>query len=117
MSYLSPYLQPTYIDFPILSHHIMSMAFTVTASAACDSTPGYEHKIVNCTCILVASQSNGTLCPHDSFQEEDLVELCVGLGQVQLGGVLQLSETEALIAFPSTSELMAVIHLLGVATT
>ena len=45
----------------------------------CDSTLGYGHEIVNHICILVATQGNGTLFPHDSFKEEDLVELCVGL--------------------------------------
>ena len=93
------------------------MASTVTASVAHDSTLGDEHKIANCTCILVATQSNGTPFPHDSFQDEDLVELCVGLGQAHSDGMLWLLETEVVITFQSTSELMAVTCLFGVATT
>ena len=53
-----------------------------------DSTLGDEHELANCICILVATHGDGTLFSHDSFQEEDLVELCMGLGQAHLEGVL-----------------------------
>ena len=80
MSHLSPYLDPTYIDFPILIHPIMSTTSTVTASVACDLTLGNGHKIVNQICILVTIHGDETPFSHNSFQEEDLVELCMGLG-------------------------------------
>ena len=50
-------------------------------------------------CILVAILGDGTLFPHDSFQEEDLVELCIDWGQAHPEGVLQLWETEAVLLF------------------
>ena len=59
----------------------MPIASTVTALAVCDFTLVDEHEKVNHICILVATQGNGIPFPHDSFQEEDLVELCVGLGR------------------------------------
>ena len=93
----------------------MSTASTVTTSAVCDSTLGDEHKIANCICILVATQGDSTPFPHDSFQEEDLVELCIGLSQTHPEGVLQLLETEAVLTFQSTSEMMAAVYPFGAA--
>ena len=58
----------------------MSMTSTATTSVACHSTLGDENELANHICILVATHGNGTLFSHDSFQEEDLVELCMGLG-------------------------------------
>ena len=86
---------------------------TVTTLLACDSTLGNEHKITKHICILVATQGDGTPFPHDSFQEEDFVELCMSLGQVHLEGVLWVSQTKAVLTFQSTSEMMAIMHLLG----
>ena len=84
MSHLSPYLCPLYVDFPVLSHPIMSMTSTVTASIMHESTLGNEYKIANCICILVATHWQCIPFSHESLHEEDLVELCVGLGQTQL---------------------------------
>ena len=72
----------------------MSMASKATASAACD-----EHKIANCICILVVTQGDGIPFPHDSLQEEDLVELCIALAQAHLEDVQWLSETKAVLTF------------------
>ena len=99
MSHLSPYLHPTYIDLPALSNPIMSTASTATALVVCDLTLGNKHEIANCICILVATLGDGTPFPHNSFLEEDLVELCVGLGKAHQEGVLQLLETEAVLMF------------------
>ena len=74
MSHLCPYFCPAYVDFPILSHHIMSTTSMVGALAVHDSTLGDEHETVNCICILVATHGDGTPFSPDSFQEEDLVE-------------------------------------------
>ena len=88
-----------------------------TVLVACDPTLGNDHDLVNCICILVATHGDGTLFSHDSFQEEDLVELWVGLGQAHMYGVLQISETEALLTFWSTADMMATIGFqLGAAT-
>ena len=77
----------------------MSTASTVTDSAVRDMTLGNELEIANCNGILAHIQGNGTLFCPDSFQEEDVVELCIGLGQVHLEGVLWLSDTEMVLAF------------------
>ena len=77
----------------------MSTTSTETALVACDSTLHDEHKTVNCICILVATHGNGTPFSQDSFQEEDLVELCMGLGQTHQEGVLWLSETKEVLMF------------------
>ena len=92
----------------------MSLTSTATALAAYNFTLGDEHKIANYICILVANHGDSTPFSPDSFQVEDLVELCIGLGQAHLEGVLWISETEAVLAFQSTSKLTAVMHLLGV---
>ena len=115
VSHLSPYLHPAYIDFPILSHTVMSTTSTVTALVVCDSTLGDEHELANPICILVATHGDGTSFSHDSFQEEDLVELCMGLGQAYPEGVLLISETKILLKFQSTIEMSAMTCLLGVA--
>ena len=77
-----------YIEFPILSHPMMSITFTATASAACNPTLGNAHNLANYICILVATHGNGNPFSQDSFQEEHLVELCMGLGQAHLDGML-----------------------------
>ena len=41
--------------------------------------------------------------------------LCMGLGQAHLVGVLSVSETEAVLTFWSTSEMVAMMHLFGMA--
>ena len=87
----------------------MSTAFTVTASAVRDLTLGDELEIVNCISVLAATQGDGTLFHLNSFQEEDLVKLCIGLGQVHQEGVLWLSYTETVLTFCSGSEMMATV--------
>ena len=80
----APTATPIHVNFLVLSHPIMSMASTATTLTAYDLTLGHEYKVVNCICILVAIQDDGTPFSHDSFQEEDLVELCIGLAQAHL---------------------------------
>ena len=77
----------------------MSTTSTVTTSEARDLTLDDELKIVNHICILAATQSDGTLFHPNSFQEEDIVELCIGLGQAHHKGVLQLLDTKMVLAF------------------
>ena len=68
----------------------MSMASAATTSVVHDSNVGDEHEIVNHICILVATQGNGTLFPHNSIQEEDLVAVCIALRQTHMESVLWL---------------------------
>ena len=64
-----------------------------------DPTLGDNTEIANQICILVATQCNGTpLCPT-SFGEEDVVKMCIGLGQEHPEGVLWLSDTQMVLAF------------------
>ena len=77
----------------------MTTTSMVTTSAEMDPTLGDDTEIVNQICVLVTSWGDGTpLCPT-SCKEEDAVKLCVGLGQEHPAGVLQLSDTETVIAF------------------
>ena len=87
----------------------------MTASVANYSTVGNEHELGNSIYILVATHGNGTLFSHDSFQKEDVIELYLDLGQAHPEGLLQISETKALLAFQSTTEMTAVMCLLGAA--
>ena len=109
-----------HISGPISTSHMwtslffqlsMSTTSTRTTSAVRDLTLGDELKITNCTCILVATQGNSTLFHPNSFQEEDIVQLCIGLSQVHVEGVLQLSDTKTVLTFQSSSEMLAVMHL------
>ena len=76
MSHLRPYLHPTYVVSSVLSHFKMSTTSTATASVVQDPTLGNELENVNHICILAATQGDGTLLHPNSFQEEDIVELC-----------------------------------------
>ena len=50
-----------------------------------------------------------------SFREEDATELCIGLGQEHPEGVLQLLDTETVLAFSSGSNMMAALCHFAVA--
>ena len=50
-------------------------------------------------CALAATQGDGSPFHHDSFEEEDLVELCISLDQAHLEGVLWLSDPEVVLVF------------------
>ena len=111
VSHLRPYLHPICVDFPIFSHPIMFMESTATTLAMCDSTLGDEHEIVGLICVLTATQDNDTALHPGSFQEKDIVKLCIGLGQVHLEGMLWLSDTKMVLTFWSSSKMMAVTCL------
>ena len=115
VSHLRPHLYPTYVDLSVFPHFNMSIASTVSTSMLRDLTLGDEPEIMNCIRILAATKGNGTpFCPN-SFQEKDMVKLCIGLGQAHQEGVLQLSNTEMVLVFWSGSEMMAAMHLFTVA--
>ena len=59
-----------------------------------------------------ATQGDGTLLGPNSFKEQDVVKLWIGLGQEHPDGLLQLSDTEVVQAFQSDTNVMAVMcHL------
>ena len=49
--------------------------------------------------LVSCTQSDGTPFPHNSVQEEDLEELCMGLGKAHTEGVLWIMEIEVVITF------------------
>ena len=116
MLHLRPYLHPTYIGPSILPNLKMSTISTVTASGVRDPTLGDELEIANHICVLAATQGDSTPFHPDSFQEEDMVKLCIGLGQAHPECLLQLLDIETVLMFQYGSIMMAAMHLFTVAT-
>ena len=54
----------------------------MTASAAPDHTLGNDSELLNHMCVLAIAKGDGTPFDATSIQEEDIVELCVEVGQV-----------------------------------
>ena len=103
------------MGLPVLPHISMSTTCTMTALAVRDQTLGDGLEIANHICILVATQGVGTPFSPSSFQEEDMVKLCMGLDQVHLEGLLWLSDTEMVFVLCSGSQMMATMHLFAAA--
>ena len=76
----------------------MPITSTATASAAHDHTLGNDPDIANHICVLTLARFAGTLFDADSLQEEDIIELCVSVGQAHPKGVLLLLATESVVA-------------------
>ena len=101
---------PACIGWPVWSSPInMSIISTVTALAEIDPTLGDDTMIANWICIPVAIQGDGTPMDPTSFREEDTMKLCVSFGQEHPEDVLQLSDTETVLAFSSISNMMAAL--------
>ena len=81
-----------------------------TASVEMDLALGDNTKIANQICLLVTTCGDGTPLGPTPFGEEDTIKVCIGLGQEHPEGVLQLLDTEMVLAFPSDSNLMAALH-------
>ena len=94
----------------------MSTTSTVTALVEPDPTLGDDDGIANWICMLVTTYTDGTLLCQTSFQQEDTVTMCKGLGKEHPKGVLQLTDTETVLTFQCDSEMMATMHHLTVAT-
>ena len=72
-----------------------------------DSILGDEMDIGGQICILVATQGDATpLCPS-SFKEEDILKLCIGIGQEPPEDVLILSNTKTILGFRCKADMMA----------
>ena len=65
--------------------------------------------------VLAIARGDGTLFDANSLKE-DIVELCVEVGQAHTKGVLQLSVTELAIAFQSSEEMLATACVVTKAT-
>ena len=79
---------------PIFARYIpffppdMSTTSTVTALVVHDHTLGNEAELLNCMCTLLLAKGNGTPFNATSMQEEDIIELCVEVGQTHPKGML-----------------------------
>ena len=85
----------------------MSTSSTVTVLAEMDSTLGNDIDIWNWICVLVSTWGDGTMLGHSSYKEQDMVKVCIRLGQEHAQGVLQLSDIEAVLAFQCDADMMA----------
>ena len=74
-----------------------------------DLTLGNNIDIGNQICIMVATQGDGTPLGPGSFKEQDMVQLCIGLDQEHPEDVLQLSDTEAFLAYWCETDMMAMM--------
>ena len=86
----------------------MSTTSTATASVARDQIPSHEIDLLNCMCILVLTRGNGTAFDAASIQEEDIIKICVWLGQTHPKGVLWYSVVESVMLFHSTGKMQVV---------
>ena len=72
---------------------------TVTTLAAFDHTVGNDSKLLNHMYILVIARGDGIPFHATSIQEEDIIELCVKVGQTHPIGVIWLSAMESVILY------------------
>ena len=84
----------------------MSTTSTVTTSVACNHIPGNEVELLNHLCVLVLIRSDGTPFDDTSIQEEDIVELCIELGQTYPKGILWYLVMESVVLFHSEEKML-----------
>ena len=77
----------------------MPITSTTTTLAACDHSLGNDPDLLNCVCVQTIARGDGTLFDESSLQEEDIVELCVKVGQAHPECVLWVSAIELVIVF------------------
>ena len=94
----------------------MSTTSTATVSVAHDHTLGDDPDFCNCICVLTVVGGDGNPFNGDSLLEEDIIKLCVGMGQVHPNGVLQLMAMGLVIAVCFSEEMLATAHLIASAT-
>ena len=59
-------------------------------------------------CILVLTRGDGTPFDVTSIQKEDIIKICVQLGQKHPKGVLWYSVVKSVMLFPSADEMLVV---------
>ena len=79
-------------------------------SAAHNHLPGNELELLNCMCVLVLTRNDGTLFDAAFIQEEDIIELCIELGQTHPKCVLWYSVTESVVLLHSADEMLVMEH-------
>ena len=87
----------------------MSTTCAVTTLVAHDHIPGDEVEL-NCIHVLVLTRGDGTPYDATSIQEEDIVELCIQLGQTHPQGVLQYLAAELVVLFHCTDKRLVAVH-------
>ena len=60
--------------------------------------------------VLVLTRGNGTPFNAASIQEEDIIGICIQLGNTNPEGVLQYSAVELVMLFHSTDEMLVAAH-------
>ena len=88
----------------------MTTMSITTTFAACDHIPGTEVELLNQMCVLVLTRSDGTPFDSTSIQEEDMIELCIELGQTHPKGLLWYLVTESVVLFHSTDKMLVTTH-------
>ena len=88
----------------------MSSTSTVTALMVGNHISDDKVELLNCMCVLVLTRGNGTPFSVTSIQEEDIIELCVEMGQTHPKGVLQCLVIELVVLFHSTEKMLVTVH-------
>ena len=94
----------------------MSTTSTATTLVPHDQTLGNDLDLVNHMCCLTIAWGDGTPFDADSLQEEDVVELCVSVGQADPKGVLWLLMMKSVVAFQSSKKILAMACLVTMGT-
>ena len=61
-------------------------------------------------CVVGLTRGDGTLFDATSIQEEDIIEICIQLGQAHPKGVFQYLAVKSVILFQSTEEILVTMH-------
>ena len=89
-----------------LSSPKMSTTNTATTLVAHDHIPGDEIELLNQMCVLVLTRGDGTLLDAATIQE-DIIELCVEMGQTHPKVMLQFLVTKSVVLFCSGNEMLS----------
>ena len=73
-------------------------------SVASNHIPGDEIELLNWMCVLVLTRGNESQFDATSIQEENIIQLCIEMGQTHPEGVLQFLVTESVVMFHSSNE-------------
>ena len=91
----------------------MSTSSMVTALVEVDPTLGDEIDIGNSICVLITTQCDDMLLCPNSFTEDDVVELCIGIGQEHQMDLIKLSDTKVVLWFYCKFDMMATMCCLN----
>ena len=83
---------------------------TATTSAAYDCILDNEVELLNEMCVLLLTRGDGTPFDVASLQEEDLIQLCIDMGQTHPKGLVWFLATELVVLFHSVDEILVAVH-------